>query len=78
MVQDIKLANILLDSFDQLVLAYFGIAKVVSTATRRQHVCSHRQRSVGRHEHAAMVVLVENCTVPETAHAHLELVSGRN
>jgi serine/threonine protein kinase len=34
-VRDIKPANILFDSFDQPVLADFGIAEVVSTATRR-------------------------------------------
>jgi serine/threonine protein kinase len=35
LVRDIKPANILFDSFDQPVLADFGIAEVVSTATRR-------------------------------------------
>ena len=34
-VHDIKPSNILFDSFDQSVLADFGIAEVVSTATRR-------------------------------------------
>jgi serine/threonine protein kinase len=34
-VRDIKPPNILFDSFDQPVLADFGIAEVVSTATRR-------------------------------------------
>jgi serine/threonine protein kinase len=35
LVRDIKPPNILFDSFDQPVLADFGIAEVVSTATRR-------------------------------------------